>query len=104
MAVSKAKAGFVYFFGNKKAEGKGLSKDILGGKGAGLAEMTSIGLPVPAGFTISIPACEQYYASGKKISKAIESEIKENIKKLEKVTVASLVDPDVSVEDIIQKF
>jgi len=93
MAVSKAKAGFVYFFGNKKAEGKGLSKDILGGKGAGLAEMTSIGLPVPAGFTISIPACEQYYASGKKISKAIESEIKENIKKLEKVTGKKFGDP-----------
>ena len=75
------------------AEGKGLSKDILGGKGAGLAEMTSIGLPVPAGFTISIPACEQYYASGKKISKAIESEIKENIKKLEKVTGKKFGDP-----------
>ena len=93
MAVSKAKESFVYFFGNKKAEGRGLSKDILGGKGQGLAEMTSIGLPVPAGFTLSIPACEQYYASGKKISKSIESEIKENIKRLEKVTGKKFGDP-----------
>jgi len=56
-----AKAKFVFAFGNGVAEGAGMSKDILGGKGQGLMEMTRIGLPVPAGFTISIPACEEYY-------------------------------------------
>ena len=48
----------VYFFGAGKAEGDGSNKMLLGGKGAGLAEMTHIGLPVPAGFTIAVPACE----------------------------------------------
>ena len=92
MAVAKTKERYVYFFGNKKAEGKGLSKDILGGKGAGLAEMTSIGLPVPAGFTIGIPACELYYKSGKKLPKALMAEVKENLKRLEKVTGKKLGD------------
>ena len=55
----------VYFFGGGKAEGRGLSKDILGGKGLGLAEMSSIGLPVPAGFTITVDTCALYYEMGR---------------------------------------
>ena len=51
---------YVYFFGAGKAEGNGEMKEILGGKGAGLAEMTRIGLPVPAGFTISAECCDYY--------------------------------------------
>ena len=57
---------WVYFFGAGKAEGDGEWRDLLGGKGAGLAEMTKIGLPVPAGFTISTEACDYFYKNGKK--------------------------------------
>jgi pyruvate,orthophosphate dikinase len=51
----------VYLFGGKKAEGTGAMKDLLGGKGAGLAEMTNIGVPVPPGFTITTEVCKLYY-------------------------------------------
>jgi len=57
---------WVYFFGAGKAEGDGEWRDLLGGKGAGLAEMTKIGLPVPAGFTISTEACDHFYKNGKR--------------------------------------
>src|SRR4026208_69214 len=63
-ASSKTPKKFVYFFGNGKADGNRSMKDTLGGKGAGLAEMTNAGLPVPAGFTISTQACNIYYANG----------------------------------------
>ncbi|HCF61389.1 MAG TPA: pyruvate, phosphate dikinase [Myxococcales bacterium] len=86
-------AKFVYFFGNGKAEGRGDMKEVLGGKGAGLAEMTNIGLPVPAGFTISVPACEQYYANGRRMPKGLDVEVKANIKKLEKATGKKFGDP-----------
>src|SRR6187200_776684 len=56
-AASKGAKKFVYFFGNGKADGNRTMKDTLGGKGAGLAEMTNAGLPVPAGFTISTEVC-----------------------------------------------
>src|ERR1700742_1127519 len=51
---------YVFFFGDGKADGKGTMKDVLGGKGAGLAEMTNAGLPVPPGFTIQTEACREY--------------------------------------------
>jgi pyruvate, orthophosphate dikinase len=76
----------VYFFGGKVAEGAGLSKDILGGKGQGLAEMVKIGLPVPAGFTISIDACEEYYKLGKKLPAGLEKTVAEYVVRLEKQT------------------
>jgi len=79
-----AKTKFVYAFSGKVAEGKGLSKDVLGGKGSGLMDMTAIGLPVPAGFTIGIPACEEYYKSGRKLPKYIVEEVKLHVTKLEK--------------------
>jgi pyruvate,orthophosphate dikinase len=79
-----AKAKFVYQFGGGVAETEVTSKDILGGKGSGLMEMTKIGLPVPAGFTIGIPACEEYYKSGKKLPKGIVDEVKVAVAKLEK--------------------
>ena len=60
---------YVYSFGGGKAEGDGSMKMLLGGKGSGLAEMCKIGLPVPAGFTISIDACAEYYDAGKKFPK-----------------------------------
>lgn len=85
---------FVYFFGNEKAEGNGKMKDLLGGKGAGLAEMTNIGLPVPAGFTITTEVCEIYYKNNKSYPEEIKKEILENLKKLENVTVKKLGDPE----------
>ncbi len=76
----------VYFFGGGKAEGRGLPKDVLGGKGQGLAEMSSIGLPVPAGFTITVDTCADFYKLGRKFPKDLEADVKENLKKLEKAT------------------
>ncbi len=81
---------YVYFFGNGKADGDRTMKDTLGGKGAGLAEMTRAGLPVPPGLTISTDACNLYYQLGGKLTPAIESEIEENVKKLEKAAGATL--------------
>ena len=74
---------WVYFFGVKGgAEGVGVSKEILGGKGLGLAEMVKIGLPVPAGFTVTINACDQYYKGGKKFPSGMEEQVLANVKKL----------------------
>ena len=61
-----AKSKYVYFFGGGSAEGNGTMREVLGGKGAGLAEMTAIGLPVPAGFTITTEVCEEYYKNNRK--------------------------------------
>ncbi|MDP8261560.1 MAG: pyruvate, phosphate dikinase [Candidatus Kappaea frigidicola] len=75
---------FVYSFGSGKAEGKTQMKNFLGGKGANLAEMTNIGLPVPPGFTISTEACNQFYKAGTKWPKGLEKQVDDGIKKLEK--------------------
>jgi len=80
-------AKYVYFFGGGKAEGKAQMKEILGGKGANLAEMANLGLPVPPGFTLSTEACRLYYEIGKDaLFKKLDSEVKKNLTKLEKVT------------------
>jgi pyruvate,orthophosphate dikinase len=84
---------WVYFFGAGKAEGDGEWRDVLGGKGAGLAEMTKIGLPVPAGFTISTEACDYYYKNDKKYPSELTKQVKDNVAKLEKVTKKKLGDP-----------
>ena len=73
---------YVYLY----KEGNASMRELLGGKGANLAEMTNIGLPVPQGFTISTEACTKYYDDGRKINKDIQAEIMENITKLEKIT------------------
>ena len=80
----------VYFFGNGKADGNRHMKDLLGGKGSGLAEMTNAGLPVPPGFTISTDVCTLYYDQKGKIPPAIDREIEENLRKLEKAAGAEL--------------
>ncbi|MBI5491962.1 MAG: pyruvate, phosphate dikinase [Deltaproteobacteria bacterium] len=85
---------FVYFFGGGKAEGKGEMKEVLGGKGAGLAEMTNIGLPVPAGFTITTEVCDFYYKTGKKYPPGFHKEVEKNIARLEKLTGKRVGDPD----------
>ncbi len=81
---------YVYFFGNGKADGDRTMKETLGGKGAGLAEMTNAGLPVPPGFTISTDACNLYYRRGQKLDAALETEIVEKLRKLEKAAGATL--------------
>ncbi|MEG1427090.1 MAG: PEP/pyruvate-binding domain-containing protein, partial [Oscillospiraceae bacterium] len=73
---------YVYLF----SEGDGSMKELLGGKGANLAEMTKLGLPVPQGFTISTEACTQYYEDGKEINDDIQAEIMEYIDKMENIT------------------
>ena len=83
---------YVYFFGAKKAEGDGTMKDLLGGKGAGLAEMTRIGLPVPAGFTISTECCDYFLKHDHKYPKTLAAEVKKNLSRLEKVTKKKLGD------------
>ena len=88
-----AKQKYVYFFGSGKAEGKGTDRKTLGGKGAGLAEMTNIGLPVPAGFTITVDACEYYDAHGKQWPKGLDVEIRQQLAKLEKSVGKKLGDP-----------
>jgi len=84
---------WVYFFGAGKAEGDGTWRDLLGGKGAGLAEMTKIGLPVPAGFTISTEACDFFYKHGKKYPPELRKQVADNVAKLERVTKKKLGDP-----------
>ena len=74
----------VYYFGKSKTEGDGKQKQLLGGKGANLAEMTSIGLPVPPGFTITTEVCDQYYKQGKKLPIGLLDEVHRNISILEK--------------------
>ena len=81
---------YVYFFGNGKADGNRNMKDLLGGKGSGLAEMTNAGLPVPPGLTISTEVCTIYYEQKGKIPAAIDKSIAENVKKLEKAAGATL--------------
>src|SRR6202140_4121833 len=83
-------AKYVYFFGGGKADGTRTMKDVLGGKGSGLAEMTNAGLPVPPGFTISTEVCSIYYREKAKIPPAIDRQIAENVKKLEKAAGATL--------------
>ncbi len=84
---------YVYFFGNGKADGDGKMKDILGGKGAGLAEMTNIGLPVPPGFTISAEVCDYYYKNGRTYPEGLMEEVEENLRKLEEVSGKKFGDP-----------
>jgi pyruvate,orthophosphate dikinase len=84
---------WVYFFGAGKSEGDGQWRDLLGGKGAGLAEMTKIGLPVPAGFTISTETCDYFYKNGKKYPAELRKQVVDNVKKLEKATGKKLGDP-----------
>ncbi|MBQ2273642.1 MAG: pyruvate, phosphate dikinase, partial [Clostridia bacterium] len=73
---------YVYLF----SEGNKDMRNLLGGKGANLAEMTAIGLPVPQGFTITTEACTRYYEDGKQIAPEIMAEIEENIVKMESIT------------------
>jgi len=84
---------YVYSFGGGRAEGDGSMKTLLGGKGAGLMEMTRIGLPVPAGFVISTEACALYLDQGRKALKTYEKEVQTHLARLEKVSGRTFGDP-----------
>ena len=84
--MAKRKPKYVYFFGGGESEGKASMKELLGGKGANLAEMSSLGLPVPAGFTITTETCDAYYKLGRKYPAELAPQIDKNIRKLEGVT------------------
>jgi len=83
---------YVYFFGNGKAEGNKEMKNILGGKGANLAEMTNLGIPVPAGFTISADVCNEYYENNENYPAGLKEQVEENLKKVEECMNAKFGD------------
>ncbi|MBN1524170.1 MAG: pyruvate, phosphate dikinase [Spirochaetales bacterium] len=85
---------YVYFFGGGKAEGSAGMKELLGGKGANLAEMTNIGVPVPPGFTISTVVCDEYYKNKQKYPKGLKEEVEKTLEKLEKLMGKKLGDPN----------
>src|SRR2546423_600214 len=91
-AAPKTQKG-VYLFANKKAEGNAKMRDLLGGKGAGLAEMTNAGLPVPAGFTITTAACNAYFASGKQLPPGLWDEVEKALATVEAATKKKLGEP-----------
>src|SRR6476646_10264876 len=84
MAKASKAAKYVYLFGNKKADGDGSMKPLLGGKGANLAEMTRIGLPVPPGFTITTEVCTYYYANKRSYPKILDAQVRGGVAFLEK--------------------
>ena len=84
---------YVYYFGSGKAEGKAQMKELLGGKGANLAEMCLIGLPVPAGFTITTECCVDYFKAGGKYAGSLDAEVKAALKKVERDMGMGFGDP-----------
>src|SRR5450432_3290393 len=83
----------VYFFGGAKAEGNKEMKNLLGGKGANLAEMANIGLPVPPGFTITTEVCTEFYDNGKKLPKGLDADMRSMVTRMEKLVGAKFGDP-----------
>ncbi|HPQ10565.1 MAG TPA: PEP/pyruvate-binding domain-containing protein, partial [Bacillota bacterium] len=77
---------YVYFFGDGRSEGKADMKNLLGGKGANLAEMSNLGIPVPPGFTITTEVCTLYYANNKNWPEGLKEQIEEAISKVEAAT------------------
>ena len=88
-----AKQKCVYIFGAHKTEGDASQKELLGGKGANLAEMSKLGLPVPAGFTISTEVCTYYYEHGQKYPAQLRKQVLDAIKAVEKKMGAKFGDP-----------
>ncbi len=84
---------WVYFFGGGKADGHGERKDLLGGKGAGLAEMTNLGIPVPPGFTITTAACVEYFKKNNKYPEGLWDQIAKGLSRVEQLMGAKFGDP-----------
>jgi len=93
-ARKAGKKKFVYFFGEGKAEGKAAMKELLGGKGANLAEMTRLGMPVPAGFTISTEVCTYFYKHNERYPAELKETVLEALKKVEKAMAAGFGSQD----------
>jgi pyruvate,orthophosphate dikinase len=89
-----ARKKMVYYFGDGKADGNGSMRNLVGGKGANLAEMSRIGIPVPAGFTITTEVCSYYYAHGEKYPRELAKQVQTNLKKLEKTMGAKFGNPE----------
>jgi hypothetical protein len=89
-ARTRADEKYVYFFGEGKAEGSGTMRDVLGGKGAGLHEMTNIGVPVPPGFTIVTDVCRWYHDHGRTLPPEFEPQEREALARLERVMEKTL--------------
>ncbi len=85
MAKASKSHKYVYTWGNKKADGNGSMKPLLGGKGANLAEMTRIGLPVPPGFTITTEVCTYFYAHKKTYPKELQAQMEAGVANMEKI-------------------
>ncbi len=85
---------YVYFFGGGKAEGAAEMRSLLGGKGANLAEMTNLGVPVPPGFTISTEVCKLYYKNNRQYPDGLDEQIDENLRKLEDAMGVKFADPE----------
>jgi pyruvate,orthophosphate dikinase len=83
----------IYFFGGGKADGNKDMKNLLGGKGANLAEMTNIGVPVPPGFTITTEVCTEFYKAGRKLPKALDEDVRASVARMEKLVGARFGDP-----------
>ncbi len=88
-----AGAKYVYFFGDGKADGKAEMKNLLGGKGANLAEMTNLKIPVPPGFTVTTEVCTYYYAHGRKYPAELKSQVEAALAKCERIMGAKFGDP-----------
>ena len=84
---------YVYYFGEGKAEGRADMRNLLGGKGANLAEMTNLGIPVPPGFTISTEVCDYYYKNGRQYPPELRAEVAENLRRVEQATGMKFGDP-----------
>src|SRR5499427_2774877 len=93
-AASPAKNKWVYRFGNGKAEGRADMRNLLGGKGAGLAEMANLGLPVPPGFTITTAVCSHYYENGKAYPKNLEQQVAAALAEVGRITGRTFGDSD----------
>src|SRR5208282_3216866 len=91
--TKKPTTKYVYFFGGGKADGDGKMKDVLGGKGAGLAEMSKAGVPVPPGFTISTEVCNIYFQNGNQVPSEINNQVLKALGKLQKQIGKKLGDP-----------
>ena len=85
MAKALKSTKYVYLFGNKKADGNGGMKPLLGGKGANLAEMSRIGLPVPPGFTITTEVCTYFYANKRTYPKELQAQVQAGVANMERI-------------------
>src|ERR1700682_2991286 len=94
MATNSRSAKYVYLFGNKKADGDGSMKPLLGGKGANLAEMTRIGLPVPPGFTITTEVCTYFYDHKRTYPPELDAQVEPALARIEKSVAKKLGDKE----------